>query len=93
MADEMKISAETSTPQASNPPPSQRQPTGRKLPFEMGKKIKVIPETRKGQLNVEFLSTIPGVLKVAEVVGQINYMFSEENLIARSNLKFKTRFV
>lgn len=37
------------------------------IPFDVGSKIKVIPEVRKGQLNIAYLSTISGVLKIAEI--------------------------
>jgi len=64
--EEQKSGAVTPTP---DPPQrtQHHQPKSRQAVFEVGKKIKVIPEARKGQLNVAFLSTIPGVLKIAEV--------------------------
>lgn len=34
----------------------------------MSSKIQIIPDNRQGQLNTGFLGTIPGVLKIAEIV-------------------------
>uniref|UniRef100_A0A914C4G0 MARVEL domain-containing protein n=1 Tax=Acrobeloides nanus TaxID=290746 RepID=A0A914C4G0_9BILA len=55
-----------------HPPPPTHGPsvTGkRKQQFtNMAKKIQFIPNNRQGQLNTAFLSTIPGVLKIAEIL-------------------------
>lgn len=40
----------------------------KKLQFHMAKKIQVIPSNRQGQLNTGFMATIPGVLKLAEII-------------------------
>uniref|UniRef100_A0A914C122 MARVEL domain-containing protein n=1 Tax=Acrobeloides nanus TaxID=290746 RepID=A0A914C122_9BILA len=51
------------------PPPTHGPSVNRKQQFtNMTKKIKLIPSNRKGQLNTTFLSTIPGVLKIAEIL-------------------------
>uniref|UniRef100_A0A183BYI1 MARVEL domain-containing protein n=1 Tax=Globodera pallida TaxID=36090 RepID=A0A183BYI1_GLOPA len=34
----------------------------------MNAKVKIIPESRKGQLNTRYLATLPGLLKVVEVI-------------------------
>lgn len=34
----------------------------------MSSKIQIIPHNRQGQLNTAFLATVPGVLKIAEIV-------------------------
>ncbi|CAO4380512.1 hypothetical protein L5515_008709 [Caenorhabditis briggsae] len=40
----------------------------KKLQFHMANKVKIIPTNRQGQLNTGFLATLPGVLKIAEIV-------------------------
>ncbi|PIO57012.1 hypothetical protein TELCIR_21585 [Teladorsagia circumcincta] len=52
--------------------PAQASPVQKekkKLQFHMASKIQIIPDNRQGQLNTGFLATIPGVLKIAEIVG------------------------
>ncbi|VDK30152.1 unnamed protein product, partial [Anisakis simplex] len=34
----------------------------------MTTKIQIIPDNRQGQLNTVFLATVPGVLKIAEIL-------------------------
>lgn len=41
---------------------------GKKMYFNMANKIQIIPHNRQGQLNTTFLATVPGVLKIAEIV-------------------------
>ncbi|PIC28269.1 hypothetical protein B9Z55_020246 [Caenorhabditis nigoni] len=43
----------------------------KKLQFHMANKVKIIPTNRQGQLNTGFLATLPGVLKIAEIVSLI----------------------
>ncbi|KAI1720459.1 hypothetical protein DdX_04689 [Ditylenchus destructor] len=37
-------------------------------PFQMHSKISVIPANRQGQLNTQFLATLPGALKLGEII-------------------------
>lgn len=37
-------------------------------PFHVHHKISLIPENRRGELNLEYLVTLPGVLKITEMV-------------------------
>jgi hypothetical protein len=37
-------------------------------PFQMHSKLSVIPASRKGELNTQYLVTLPGVLKLAEII-------------------------
>lgn len=53
---------------APSSPNGQRQRQKRKLQFNMSSKIQIIPDNRQGQLNTAFLATIPGVLKIAEII-------------------------
>ncbi|KAK6756611.1 hypothetical protein RB195_014809 [Necator americanus] len=51
--------------------PAQASPVQKekkKLQFHMTSKIQIIPDNRQGQLNTGFLATIPGVLKLAEII-------------------------
>ncbi|KAJ1346931.1 hypothetical protein KIN20_038378 [Parelaphostrongylus tenuis] len=50
--------------------PAQASPVQKKkkLQFHMGSKIQIIPNNRQGQLNTGYIPTIPGVLKVAEII-------------------------
>ncbi|XGW03675.1 hypothetical protein V3C99_015110 [Haemonchus contortus] len=53
------------------PKPAQASPIQKekkKLQFHMTSKIQIIPDNRQGQLNTGFLATIPGVLKIAEII-------------------------
>ncbi|RCN37462.1 synaptophysin / synaptoporin [Ancylostoma caninum] len=53
------------------PKPAQASPVQKekkKLQFHMSSKIQIIPDNRQGQLNTGFLGTIPGVLKIAEII-------------------------
>lgn len=53
-----------STPAPSSPKHHQK----RRLKFDMSSKIQIIPDNRQGQLNTAFLATVPGVMKIAEIV-------------------------
>ncbi|KAL3985940.1 putative integral membrane protein [Acanthocheilonema viteae] len=53
-----------STPAPSSPKHHQQK---RRLKFDMSSKIQIIPDNRQGQLNVVFLATIPGAMKIAEI--------------------------
>uniref|UniRef100_A0A0K0CTX7 MARVEL domain-containing protein n=1 Tax=Angiostrongylus cantonensis TaxID=6313 RepID=A0A0K0CTX7_ANGCA len=50
--------------------PAQASPVQKKkkLQFHMASKIQIIPNNRQGQLNTGYIPTIPGVLKVAEII-------------------------
>lgn len=43
-------------------------------PFQTHSKISIIPENRRGELNIGYLATFPGALKLAEIVG-LNDLF------------------
>uniref|UniRef100_A0A915EDV1 MARVEL domain-containing protein n=1 Tax=Ditylenchus dipsaci TaxID=166011 RepID=A0A915EDV1_9BILA len=50
-------------------PSTQKRSAGNTTnPFHMHSKINVIPANRKGELNTQYLSTLPGVLKLAEMI-------------------------
>uniref|UniRef100_A0A915PY00 MARVEL domain-containing protein n=1 Tax=Setaria digitata TaxID=48799 RepID=A0A915PY00_9BILA len=55
------------TPAPSSPKRHQQQK--RRLKFDMSRKIQIIPDNRQGQFNTTFLATIPGVMKIGEIVG------------------------
>lgn len=56
-------------PHNDNVPQGQKAPKEKKkLQFHMANKIQIIPTNRQGQLNTGYLGTIPGVLKIAEIV-------------------------
>lgn len=42
-------------------------------PFQTHSKISIIPEKRKEELNMGYLATLPGVLKLAEIVILYDY--------------------
>lgn len=48
--------------------PAAPQKEKKKLQFHMASKIQIIPNNRQGQLNTGYIATIPGVLKVAEII-------------------------
>uniref|UniRef100_A0A0M3HUY6 MARVEL domain-containing protein n=1 Tax=Ascaris lumbricoides TaxID=6252 RepID=A0A0M3HUY6_ASCLU len=47
--------------------PQQQQPKRRRQ-INMATRIQIIPDSRQGQLNTAFLATVPGVLKIAQIV-------------------------
>ncbi|KAK6108886.1 putative integral membrane protein [Brugia pahangi] len=59
-----------SPPSYSLPAPSSPKHHQQKrcLKFDMSSKIQIISNNRQGQLNTAFLATVPGVLKIAEIV-------------------------
>ncbi len=58
----------------------------------MSSKIQIISNNRQGQLNTAFLATVPGVLKIAEIVGIIFvnrnelYLYEDDNKNAQREL-------
>lgn len=54
-------------------PKQQQQHPKRRLKFDMSSKIQIVPDNRQGQLNTAFLATVPGVLKIAEIVSFYHY--------------------
>lgn len=48
----------------------------KRIQFNMSSKIQFIPTNRQGQYNTAFLGTLPGVLKIAEIVCVPNYILS-----------------
>uniref|UniRef100_A0AC34R434 MARVEL domain-containing protein n=1 Tax=Panagrolaimus sp. JU765 TaxID=591449 RepID=A0AC34R434_9BILA len=67
----------TATPGPQSPPVESERPKSvnanktqnRKQQFvNMTSKIQIIPNNRQGQLNTTFLATLPGVLKIAEII-------------------------
>lgn len=62
----------------------------------MSSKIQIIPDNRQGQLNTAYLATIPGVLKIAEIVGIIpfrNSSHQENNKMPEKSRKFQGKFM
>ena len=52
--------------------PEVMKPQGKVSPFtNMHHKLNFIPHNQRGKLNAQFLATLPGVLKIAELVSKV----------------------
>lgn len=61
----------------SPPTPSTKKTSqsNKKNPFQMHAKLNIIPKDKKDELNMQYLATLNGVLKLTEVVSKTNFLF------------------
>jgi len=57
-----------STESAAKTSPIQSKQPRRRIQFTMASKLQIIPNNRQGQLNTAFLGTLPGILKIGEIM-------------------------